>query len=256
MKLKVIILSCLFLSGVCWSQKLSKEEIKNLKEHYFNEGFTIPSTKKISTLILEDGSEIKGYVDKIDFTRRNLINEIIFKDQETKEMTTYNVGQIKEAYLFGSQFDKIANVGRIVSRGGTGKRNNMSKATEDGEIYFTKKSVVLRQKKGEEEVLFQLINPGFDDYIAVYNDPAANESKGVGVSSGLANMNLGGGVLLSYYIEKNGEVFLLKKKDFKKEYENLFGDHSEFIKKYPLKQVKWDWLSALILEYTKMKSGE
>lgn len=256
MRFKLIVLSFLLLGSFCWSQKLSREERRNLREYYFDADFTLPSTKKLSTLILEDGTEVKGYVDKIDFTHRNLINEITFKDQETEVLTTYPASQLKEAYLFGSQLDKIANVGGIISRGGTAKRNNMDKATEDGAINFVKKPVVLRSKSGEEEVLFQLINPGFSDYIAVYNDPGADESRGASVSGGLASMNLGGGTVLSYFVEKNGEVFLLTRRSFKKEFEKLFGDHPEFMKKYPLKQVKWDWLSGLILEYTKMRSGE
>lgn len=200
MKLRLIVLSILLLNGACWAQKPSREEMKIIKEHHFDDGFTIPSAEKRSTLILEDGTEVKGFVDKIDFTRRNLMREITFKNEETQKVVNYDIDRIKEAYLFGSQLDKMANVGRIISRGGTGKHSNMRKATEDGEIYFIKKTVTFGgKKKGEEEVLLQLINPGFDDYITVYNDPTANESQGIGLSSGLGGMNLGGGVVVLLY---------------------------------------------------------
>lgn len=252
MKTRAILMVFLFFCGISLAQKVtySKEEIKAINTYYFNEGFVRPATKKVSTIILKDGSEIKGYVQGVR-GKHNQINRIILKQADTEEKMDLNTDLIQEAYLFGSGMEKLNKVSDIISRAGTGKRSNMRKSTSGDEIYFVNKNVSLKNKKDEQELLLQLLNPEFDDYIAVYFDPISRESQGLGAG----NLKLGGGVLLSYYIEKDGEVMWLRKKDFQKQYNKLFGDSPEFMEKYPVKSVKWDWISGLILEYTKIRAN-
>jgi len=77
-------------------------------------------------------------------------------------------------------------------------------------IYYEKIEI----KAGKFKLL-QLLNPGFDEYIKVYLDPNAKETSHIG---------FGGGEDKSYYIQKGDQSFLLKKKNYKKEFANLFGD--------------------------------
>lgn len=247
--IKIFLISFLLVSGSALAQKVkySKKELSHLKGYFFNEGFNKPATKKISTVILKDGSEIKGYCKGIK-TKRSQIHTLVFEGETSGEKNEITAENIAEAYLFASGFEKFGKVGDQISRMGTSKRKSMKKATTNDEIYFVNQSVSLKNKKEEQEFLMQLINPEFDDYISVYHDPRAAESQGMGVGG----MTFGGGVLKSYYVKKGDRIFWLRKSDFKDEYENLFGDNKEFMKKYPLKSVNWDWLSALVLEYTKM----
>lgn len=251
MKTKITIFIFLITTGFSWGQKVkySKEEIRTLNEYYFNEGFVRPAKKKISTIILKDGREIKGNIQGVR-GKQSQINRIILSEEGTEEKIDLDIEQIKEAYLFGSGFDKAMKVDHQISQAGTSKRNNMRKATTNDEIYFVNKTVSLKNKKDEQELLLQLLNPDFDDYISVYFDPISRESQGIGVG----NVNFGGGVLFSYYVEKDGEIFWLRKKDFEKQYSKLFGDSPEFLKKYPAKSVNWDWFSGLVLEYTKIRA--
>lgn len=247
--IKISLISFLIVSGSALAQKVkySKDELTHLKGYYFNEGFNKPATKKISTVILKDGSEIKGYCRGIK-TKRSQIHTLVFEDEISGEKTEIPAENVAEAYLFASGFEKFGKVGNQINRMGTSKRNNMKKATTNDEIYFVNQSVSLKNKKDEQEFLMQLINPDFDDYISVYHDPRSKESQGMGVGG----VKFGGGILMSYYVKKGDRIFWLRKSDFKDEYENLFGDNKEFMKKYPLNSVNWDWLSALVLEYTKM----
>lgn len=247
--IKIFLISFLMVSGSALAQKVkySKEELSHLKEYYFNEGFNMPATKKVSTVILKDGSELKGYCRGIR-TKRSQIHTLVFEDEVSGEKNQISAENVAEAYLFASGFEKFGKVGDQINRVGTSKRKSMKKATTNDEIYFVNQSVSLKNKKDEQEFLMQLINPDFDDYISVYHDPRAAESQGMAVGG----VKFGGGVLKSYYVKKGDRVFWLRKNDFKKEYENLFGDNKEFMKKYPLNSVNWDWLSALVLEYTKM----
>lgn len=221
-----------------------------LDEYNFNEGFVNPATDKVSTIILKDGTEIKGYIQSVR-GKRHQIGRIILKDSVAKDKLDLNANEIAEAYLFGSGFDKHFKMIDQIERAGTGQRKSMRKIIASDQIYFVNKAVSLKNKKENQEFLLQLINPEFDHYIAVYYDPASRESSG----ANLGGLKLGGGVLQSYYIEKGDSVFWLRKKDFKKHYEFLFGDNPEFMEQYPLSSVKWKWLSALILEYSKMQSG-
>ena len=69
-------------------------------------------------------------------------------------------------------------------------------------------------KEGKFKLL-QLLNPRFDEFIKVYADPNAKETSGYGSSKPEDK---------SYYIVKGDKTFLIKKKNYKKEYPLIFGD--------------------------------
>ncbi len=63
MKLKLLLAAFTFSCAFAYAQdkvKYSDEELKNLKTYYFNEGFNQPATKKVSTVIMKDGTEHRG----------------------------------------------------------------------------------------------------------------------------------------------------------------------------------------------------
>ncbi len=251
MKLKLLLVAFTFSCAFAYAQdkvKYSDEELKNLKTYYFNEGFNQPATKKVSTVIMKDGTEHKGYCKGV-ITKKGQIAEIYFKDSITDQKTTYEATQIAEAYLYASGFEKFGKVTQKMSNFGMGRRNSTKKLTSNDQIYFVNQKVSLKNKKDEKEFLMQLINPDFSDYISVYHDPFAKESKGFGPAGG---PKFGGGVVKSYYVQKGDKVLWLPKSDFEENYEFLFGDSPEFMAKYPYNSINWDWFSALVLEYTTM----
>ncbi len=251
MKLKLLTLLFLSVCGIASAQKKVKYNDKErdmLKTYFFNEGFNSPATKKVSTLIMKDGTVHKGYCNSVR-TKKGQINEITFKDSISGNKQTYEATKIAEAYLFASGMEKFGKVSEKFSNYGMGKRNSVKKLTSSDEVYFENKTVALKNKKSEREFLMQLINPDFSSIIAVYHDPFASESGGFSVGG---SPTFGGGVVKSYYVEKDGKIFWLPKKDFKERYEQLFGDNAQFMAKYPYNSINWDWLSALILEYTRM----
>jgi len=251
MKIKLLSIVFLVIYGFTFSQekvKYSGEELKMLKAYYFNEGFNQPATKKVSTVILKDGSVHKGYCKGVR-TKKGQIFQIEFKDSISGQKASYDADKIAEAYLFASGMEKFGKAAGYFSNYGIGKRTSINKRTSSDEIYFVNQKVSLKNKKDEKEFLMQLINPDFNDIISVYHDPFAKETQGVKI--GYAP-TIGGGVIKSYYIKKGDNVMWLHKSDFEENYDFLFGDNAEFMKKYPYKSVSWDWLSALILEYTRL----
>lgn len=256
--MKVKFLSILFLMafGAVFAQdkiKYNDEELKMLKTYYFNEGFNQPATKKVSTVILKDGTEHKGYCKGVS-TKKGQINAIVFKDSVTEQTNTYEAANIAEAYLYASGMEKFGKVSQKMNNFGMGRQNNMKKLTSNDQIYFVNQKVSLKNKSDDQEFLMQLVNPDFSSLISVYHDPFAKESKGFSIGGAPA---IGGvGVIKSYYVQKGGKVMWLPKSDFEENYDFLFGDNAEFMAKYPYKSINWDWLSALVLEYTTMSSAK
>ena len=251
MKLKLLSLVLMIAFGSTFAQekiKYSDEERDMLKTYYFSEGFDQPATKKVSTIIMKDGSEHKGYCKGV-VTKRGQIAQIVFKDSVTEKSETYDATEIAEAYLFAGGFEKFNKVSKKISNFGMGGRNSVKKMTSNDEIYFINQKVSLKNKQDEKEFLMQLINPDFSNIISVYHDPFAKESQGFSVGG---SPTFGGGVVKSYYVKKGDKVFWLPKNDFEENYDLLFGDNAAFMAKYPYKSINWDWLSALVFEYTKM----
>ena len=69
---------------------------------------------------------------------------------------------------------------------------------------------------------------------------------------GFVSPGVGGGVTKSYYVKKGDHVVWLQKSDFEENYNMLFGDNAEFMKKYPYKSIKWEHFSYLVMEYTRL----
>lgn len=251
--MKKIVLAIITLVFVNYSfaqekVKYSDEEKDMLKAYYFNEGFNTPATKKVSTLVMKDGTINKGYCKSV-ITKKGQINQIYFKDSITGDKNTYKAEDIAEAYLFASGMEKFNKMSKKMSNYGMGSRNSSKKLTSSDEIYFVNQKVSLKNKKDEKEFLMQLLNPDFADVISVYHDPFAKESGGVKFGGA---PRIGGGVIKSYYVQKGDKIIWLHKGDFEENYDFLFGDNPEFMKKYPYDSVSWDWFSALVFEYTRM----
>jgi len=253
MKLKTLVLALVLASTASFAQKVkySKEEIKKMEQYLFNEGFNTPSPKKTSTVILKDGSVHKGFCSKTD-TKKGQIFEVSLKDSITKKSQVFEADQIAEMYIYPSNAEKIAKVAKYMGNIRNYSTRKLTKTTNNDRIYFVNQTVSLKNKKDEKEFLMQVINPGFDDIISVYHDPRAKETTGFSV---MGSPSLGGGVIKSYYVKKGDKVLWLHKDDFEDNYDFLFGDNAEFMKKYPKKSVEWDYFSFLVNEYTEMSNG-
>lgn len=154
-------------------------------------------------------------------------------------------------YIFPTNLDKGLKVMKHYSNVRSMSTRKISNSVTNDRIHFVNQSVSLKNKKDEMEFLMQVINPGFDDIISVYHDPRAKETGGVS----FGGPQLGGGVIKSYYIKKGDKVIWLHKDDFDYNYEFLFGDNPEFMKKYPLKSVEWGYFSFLVAQYTQMSNS-
>lgn len=230
----------------------SVDERKALSDNYFNAGFKKPATKKLSTLKLKDGTEIIGYCTGID-NKQGQIYALDFKDSISGDKKTYQADQIASAILYESAFDKLKAFNKSSTTSALfNNALHKKKVVNNDQALFVQQNIALKNKKTEKAFIMQVINPNFMDYIKVFHDPNADETSGISLGG---FSKLGGGVIKSYYVAKGDKTIWLRDKDLKENYEFLFGDSPEFMKKYPYNSVKWEWLGGLIMEYSKIKSG-
>lgn len=177
----------------------------------------------------------------------------MLRDASSEEKTDIEVAAIEEAYLSLSKMERFSQGANMSAQIKTRKvKNHLS----GDESFFAPVHVGMKNGKKKDDFLLQVLNPGFDNVITVYFDPAGKESKGMDVGGLGGALKIGGGVAESYYIKKGDRTFWLRKKDFKNEYDFLFGDNQKFMNKYPYKNINWKWISGLIMEYDKMSGGD
>lgn len=251
MKTQILIFAFAFMGNLFFSQGISKEQKKEMDNYLFQESFKSVSPKKPSTVILKNGTSHVGFCRDLD-KKQGQIYSITIADTVSGNQQTFEANQIQELRLYAGGFAKVMKMDKYFSTGNAsnwGKKSAKSMWKND-EIPFLNEKLLLPFAREEKEYLMQLINPNFANKIQVYADPRAQETSTVKVGG----FGVTGGVTKSFYVKKNDRIFLLEKKNFKEEYQNLFGDNAEFMAKYPADAVEWNYLSWLINEYDKMSS--
>lgn len=245
---KIVVLFILLVGSIAYAQ--TKEKKSSNGKDLFDKVYNSYSGKKLSTVILKDGRKIEGYKKDVD-RKKGQIYYIKIKDKTTGKKLKFNSDEIKEMYLYPGGVEKFGKMLRHLKDVRQWERSDLDNdIIRQGYIYFKNQEVSLKNKKKKKEYLMQIVNPTFSKYIEVYGDPVAKQT----TSIGFAGFSLAGGLAKSYYAKKGDKIFWLRKKDLKKEYDNLFGDCEEFKAKYPKDSIKWRHLSEYILEYTKMMS--
>jgi hypothetical protein len=250
MKLKTLLLALLLVSTASFAQKVkySKEEKKEMNKYLFNEGFNTASQKKISTIILKDNNEHQGYA-KSWVKQKGQILSITIEDIDTGKPVKFEAKDIAEMYLYATESEKSMRAAKFISNMRNYSTKKYRKSISDDAIPFENQTVSLKNKKESKTFLMQVINPEFNEKISVYYDPFAKETGGFGFAGA---PTFGGGVIKSYYVRKGDKVMWLHKDDFEDNYDFLFGDNPEFMKKYPKDSVEWDYFSFLVYQYTDM----
>lgn len=234
--------------------KYSKEEMKKMEAYLFDEAIPGGSSKKPATVILKNGSKVEGLVKDVDY-KKGLLNAIEIKDNSGKSQK-YQSEEIAELYLPVSKLAKAVAFNKYFSSSNNWGKKSLNKTTNPNEVYLRNLKTTIRNKKDENEYLLQLVNPDFSSKIEVYADPRAKETGGVSFGvGGFGSPTMGGGVTKSFYVKKGDHVLWLEKSDFEENYNALFGDNAEFMKKYPANSVKWDMFSFLVMEYTRLSEN-
>ena len=165
---------------------------------------------------LLDGTEMKSGMASA-FIVNGYLKTVTLKD-ENGEKTKLKAEQIKWLKVkadFTAKLDMVAE--------GTSSLNELIK-TDFNEIierdYIIYEQALLPKNKDKYRLL-QLLNPGFDHRIKVYQDPNAKETAGLS----MGDIQVTGGEDKSYLVVKDGaKSELVKKSKYKKDFPELFGD--------------------------------
>lgn len=247
MKTKIILVVFLLSNLFSFSQE---EKKSGNGKQLFDQVYNSYSGKKLSVVVLKDGTRIEGYKKDVD-RKKGQIYYIKIKEESTGKKKKFDSDEIKEMYLYPGGLEKLGKITRHVYDVRQWERSDLDNdVIKKGYIYFKNQTVSLKNKKKKKEYLMQLINPTFAKYLEVYGDPNAKET----TKLGFAGFNLAGGLAKSFYVKKGDKIFWMNKKELKVRYESLFGDCEEFVKKHPVADIKWRYFSEYILEYTKLKT--
>ena len=104
----------------------------------------------------------------------------------------------------------------------------------------------MRSNKGGKLRLMQLLNPGFDSVIKVFADPNAKETAGIGIGG----VQLTGGADKSYlFVENDEKAVLVKKKSYKKNFDELYSGCSKMVQAFDGEKLKWDDVAGHVFVY-------
>ncbi|MEL6633234.1 MAG: hypothetical protein AAFQ83_17340 [Bacteroidota bacterium] len=197
------------------------------------------SAKKISYITLNDGTEIEGYFKSPKY-KKGLIKEFTMVNANTNAKTKYLAEDIASMRLVPSDYGKLLATSEATSSIQKMEDTDMNQLKRDF-IYFERAQ--LPNKKGTF-VLLQLVNPGFDSKIKVYDDPYAAETGGIAVGGIQAT----GGNLKSYYLVREGQAFKITKGKYKQEFDDIFGTCSYLAENF--EKFKWNDFAKHVVAYT------
>jgi hypothetical protein len=203
------------------------------------------SKKKPTYITLKDGTELTVNLKSLKY-KKGLIDDLKIID-ENGEKVKINPEEISHMYVppsniakFNQMVDAATDVTKIADN------ELSSEHLKDGYLYMESSNVQIKKKK-TQYCMLQLMNPAFSKMVKVYNDPYAAESASVGVGG----MTVAGGLDKSYYIKIEGEDVAkrIKKKEYKKDMEEIFTKCPDVVSKYGA-DPSWSEFEQFIYEYT------
>jgi len=106
-----------------------------------------------------------------------------------------------------------------------------------------------RATKDDKYAMMQLLNPGFDSKIKVYADPNANQTGGLS----MGGVQFTGGEDKSYLFVKKGEkTVITRKKNYSKNFEELYSDCPEMLSAFTGNKIKWQDLAGHVFAYDRI----
>ncbi|RRB02826.1 hypothetical protein [Larkinella rosea] len=179
------------------------------------------SGSKPSYLITKTGERIEFTLDDLD-RKKGLIIKVEGKTSDGKKFK-YKAEELQELGLYPSDFAKFASFSESTSSIAKAQRNKVGESTRNLVIFYQE-----HLDDPKRDVLVQLVNPGFDSKIKVYDDPFAAETTGVG----LMGVQLTGGMDKSFYVKAGGKVTRLKKKNYDDKFKELFESCPDMLTKF------------------------
>lgn len=181
------------------------------------------SKDKSGFLVRKDGSRVSFKLDQFK-GKKGVIESIKGKTDDGQEFE-YAAADIQEMGLPPSGF------GRGMS--GLQSTSSILKASKT-DVNEVKRDTILFYHEylddQQRDVMLQLLNPDFAQKIRIYHDPAAGTTSGIGSIGGV---RLTGGVDKGFYVRAGNKTFRLRKGEYEKRFDELFGSCPAVRQNYP-----------------------
>jgi hypothetical protein len=235
MKRTLLIVLCVLVSSVAM----------NLYAQQFSNPSNSFSQKKPCYITMKGGSKVEATINKLSY-KKSQIDELVVKNDEGKKVKVVPE-DIDFMYLPQSAYEKMNQASELLNDAKRWKSNTLDNdKIEKGYVYFESTDVIFGKKT--IKLLMQVLNPGFCSKVKVYFDPYATETAAVGIGG----VTLAGGDAKSYYFKKGNEAaYKLTKRDYKKEFSEIWSDCPALIEKYG-NEPKWLDLPMHIVEYSEL----
>ena len=224
---------------------LASSFVMNLNAQQFNNPSNSFSQKKPAYFTMKDGSTVEATISRLSYTKAQ-IDELVVKNSEGEKVKIVPE-EINFMYLPQSAVEKMNQANDLLNDAKRWKSNTLdNEKIEKGYVYFESTDVVIGKKTNT--LLMQVLNPGFCSKVKVYFDPYATETASVGIGG----VKLAGGDAKLYYFKKGSEAaYKLAKRDYKKEFSEIWSDCPALVEKYG-NDPKWLDLPLHIVEYSEL----
>ena len=169
MKKLHILLIALFILGIA-ENSISQDS---------SNPFLLYSKKKISRIVLNDGTKMNGYLKNIKRSK-GFVEKIVIKDLEGKKHKL-DAKEIDYMYLYPNGLIKFVSALELTSDATLWKNDDFMKVLLAKKyIKFEKSEVFLKGREGEKRTfLLPVLNLSFSNKIKIFPDPDAYESHNV-----------------------------------------------------------------------------
>lgn len=208
------------------------------------QGFIKPVTNPWSQecyVTLNNGEEFRGKLSSAVFSGGSVRSLTVEHEDGIKHK--YKAEDVKRLLI---RFGELAKIETIMD--GTTSIQEMVEL--DFNEIIQREYIIFEQallpKKKNKYALLQLLNPGFDNRIKVYENPTGQETGTMTVG----DVAVTGGKEKSYLVVKDGKKSVkVKKGSYNKGFSLLFADCEEMMKMYGQRKVKFNDMVYHVLHY-------
>jgi hypothetical protein len=192
-------------------------------------------------LTLNNGEQLRGVIQTAVFSGGSVRSFTVKLDQG--EVQKYKAEDVKKLMI---RFGDLAKIETIMESTTSIQELVETDFNEIIEREYLIYEQALLPKKKDKFALLQLLNPGFDGRIKVYENPTGQETGTMSVG----DVTVTGGRESSYLVVKDGKKSMkVKKGKYKKAFPVLFGDCEEMMKMYRGQKVKFENMAYHVLHY-------
>ena len=193
------------------------------------------------TVTLESGETVEGTLTGGSIVS-GYLNNITIKGKDGEKLK-YKPEDVSKLTIKTSKIAKLAMIAESTSSIKEATSTDFNEIVNRNQFIF---ETAMRHNKNEKLRLMQLLNPGFDSKIKVYDDPNAKETMGVGIGG----IKLTGGVDKSYLLVQNDEKAVrVKKGNYKKDFDELYKNCPKMLQIFAGEKVKWEDVAGHVFVY-------